>query len=127
MESGKTSRMEEFESGQQEIQEKIAQMTKMKTNLTKGKGITDDPSLQRKPTSWNGGTNPSIEPNSDDPCEQRGLRKDLFGRSKHVDIQRRCSLLDKKLKEIKGVNNLGSVDPTISEVWTLKSYAWSLI
>ena len=41
MESGKTSRMEEFESGQQEMQEKIAQMTKMVTNLTK-KGITDD-------------------------------------------------------------------------------------
>ena len=48
MESGKTSRMEELESGQQEMQEKIAQMTKMMTNLTKGKGITDNPRLQRK-------------------------------------------------------------------------------
>ena len=50
MASGKTSRMEEFESGQQEMQEKFAQMTKMVTNLTKGKGITDDPGLQRNPT-----------------------------------------------------------------------------
>ena len=43
--------MEELENEQQEMQEKIAQMTKMVTNLTKGKGITDDPSLQSKPTS----------------------------------------------------------------------------
>ena len=41
----------------------------------------------------------------------RSLRKNPLGRSKHVDMQQRCSLLDKKLKEIEGVNNLGSVDP----------------
>ena len=70
MESEKTLRMEELKSGQREMQEKIAQMTKMVTNLTKGKGITDDPGLQRKPTSWEGCTNPSIKPNSDDPCKQ---------------------------------------------------------
>ena len=52
MENEKTPGMKEIESGQQEIQEKTAQMTKMVTNLTKGKGITDDPGLQRKPTSW---------------------------------------------------------------------------
>ena len=51
MENEKTPRMEELESGQQEMQEKIAQMTKMVTNLTKGKGIIDDPGLQRKPIS----------------------------------------------------------------------------
>ena len=93
------------------MQEKVSQVTKMVTNFTKGKEIIDDPGLQRKPTSWKCGTNPSIEPNSDDPCEQRRLRKDLFGRSKHVDIQQRCSLLDNKLKEIEGVDDLGSVDP----------------
>ena len=58
--------MEELESGQQEMQEKIAQMTKMVTNLTKEKRIIDDPDLQKKPTSWKGGTNPSIKPNPDD-------------------------------------------------------------
>ena len=79
MESWKTPRMEEFESGRQEIQGKIA-------DLTKGKRITDDPRLQRKSTSWKGGIDPSIEPNSDDLCEQGRLRKDPFGRSKHVDI-----------------------------------------
>ena len=80
-------------------------------DLTKGKGITDDPGLQRKSTSWKSGIDLSIEPNSDNLCEQGRLRKDLFGRSKRVDMQQRCSLLDKKLKEIEGVNNLGSVDP----------------
>ena len=82
MASGKTPRMEELESGQQEMQEKIAQITKMVTNLTKGKGITDDLDLQRKPTSQKGGIDPSIKPNLDDPCEQGRLRKDPFGRSK---------------------------------------------
>ena len=48
MASGKTPRMEELESGQQEMQEKITQMTKMVTNLTKGKRITNDPVLQKK-------------------------------------------------------------------------------
>ena len=67
MENEKTPRMEEPESGQQEMQEKIAQMTKTVTNLIKGKRITDDPGLQKKLTSWKGGIDPSIEPNSDDP------------------------------------------------------------
>ena len=43
----KTMRVEEIEKGQQEMQEKIAQMTKTVTSLTNEKGITDDPSLQR--------------------------------------------------------------------------------
>ena len=86
-------------------------MTKMVTNLTKGKRITDDSSLQRKPTSWKGGTDPFIMPNLNNPCEQKSLRKKLFGRSNHVDMQQKCSLLDKKLKEIEGVNDLESVDP----------------
>ena len=111
MESQKIPRMEELESGQQEKQEKIAQMTKTMTNLTKGKGITDDPGLQRKPTSWEGCTNPSIKPNSDDPCEQERLRQDPSGRAEHIDMQQRCSLLDKKLKEIEGVDDLGSIGP----------------
>ena len=44
MESEKNMRMEELESGQQEMQEKISRATKMVINLTKGKGIIDDPS-----------------------------------------------------------------------------------
>ena len=103
--------MEELESGQQEMQEKITQMTKMVTSLTKGKWITDDPSLQREPTSWKDGIDPSIVPNPNDPCEQGWLRKESFGQSKHVNIQQRCSLLDKKLKEIESVDDLRSVDP----------------
>ena len=79
MESGKTPRMEELESGQQEMQEKIAQMTKM----VKGKGITDDPG---EPTSWKGGIDPSVVPNSNDLYEQERLRKNLSGQSKHVDM-----------------------------------------
>ena len=93
------------------MQEKISQVMKMTTNLTKGKEIIDGPSLQRKLASWKGGFDPSIEPNPDDPKEQRRLRKDPFGRLHHVDMQQRCSLLDKKWKEIEGVNDLESVDP----------------
>ena len=111
MESGKTPRMEELESEQQEMQEKTAQMTKMVTSLTKGKGIIAGPSLQREPMSWKDGINPSIVPNSNDLCQQGKLRKEPSGRSKHVDMQQRCNLLDKKLKEFEGVNDLGSVDP----------------
>ena len=83
MESGKTSRMEELESGQQEMQEKIAKMTKME------KGITDDPSLQREPTSWKDDIDPSIVPNLNNPCEQGRLRKESSEQSKHVDLQQR--------------------------------------
>ena len=63
MASEKTMRVEEIGKGQQEMQEKIAQMTKTVTSLTKEKGITDDPSLQREPMSWKDGINPSIVPN----------------------------------------------------------------
>ena len=103
--------IEEIGNGQQEMQEKIAQMTKMMTSLIKGKRITDGPSLQSEPMSWRDGIDPSIVPNLNNRCEQEELRKNPLGRSKHVNIQQRCSLLDKKLKEIEGVNDLGSVDP----------------
>ena len=80
--------MEGLESGQQEMQEKIAQMTKMVTNLTKGKEITDDPSLQRKLTSWKGGIDPFIVSNLNNPCEQESLKRNPSGRSNHVDMQK---------------------------------------
>ena len=104
MENEKTPRMEELESGQQEIQGKITKMTKL------GKGITDDPSLQREPMFWKDGIDPPVVSNLNNHSEQ-GLRKNLPGQSEHVNMQQRCDLLDKKLKEIEGVNDLGSVDP----------------
>ena len=104
-------RVKEIEKGQQEMKEKIAQMTDMVTSLTKGEGIIDDPSLQREPMSWKDGIDPSIVPNLNNRCEQEELRKNSFGWSKHIDIQQRCSLLDKKLKEIESLDDLGSVDP----------------
>ena len=61
--------------------------------------------------SWKDDIDPSIVPNPNDPCKQGRLRKESSGQSKHVNIQQRCSLLDKKLKEIEGVDDLGSVDP----------------
>ena len=64
----KTMRVEEIEKAQQEMQEKIAQMAKMVTSLTKGKGITDGPSLQSEPMFWNDGIDPSIVPNPNDLC-----------------------------------------------------------
>ena len=90
------------------MQEKIFRAAKMVINLAKGKGITDDP---KEPASWKGNIDPSIVPNLNDCCEQEELRKNPSGRPNHVDMQQRCSLLDKKLKEIKGVNEFGSVDP----------------
>ena len=108
MESGKTSRMEEPENGQQQFQEKISRATKIVINLTKGKGITDDPG---KSASWKGNIDPFIVPSLNNHGEQEELRKNLSEWSNHVDIQQRCSLLDKKLKEIEGVNDLGIVDP----------------
>ena len=119
MENEKTPRMEEIESGQHKIQQKTAQMTKMVTNLTKGKWITDDPCLQRKPTSWKGNMDPFIVPSPNNHGEHEELRKNRSGQSEHVNVQQKCDLLDKKLKEIEGVNDLGSVD--------LENYAWSLI
>ena len=62
MESGKTPRMEKLESGQQEMQEKISRVTKMVANLTRGKGIADDPGLQREPVSWKRNIDPCIMP-----------------------------------------------------------------
>ena len=50
-------------------------------------------------------------PNQNVLCEQGRLRKDPFGWSKHVDMHQKCSLLDNKLKEIEGVDDLRSVDP----------------
>ena len=83
----------------------------MVVNLTKGKGITNDPSLQRGPTLWKDGIDPSIAPNPDGPCKQDNSRKNPFGRSEHINVQQRCNFLDKKLKEIEGVNDLESMDP----------------
>ena len=51
MASEKTMRMGEIGKGQQEMKEKIVQMVDMVINLTKGKGITDGPSLQSEPMS----------------------------------------------------------------------------
>ena len=73
--------MEELESGQQEMQEKIAQMMKIVTNLTKGNGITNDLGLQRKPTSWKGDIDLFIVPNPNNHGEQEELRKNLSGQS----------------------------------------------
>ena len=70
-------RVEEIEKGQQEMQEKIVQMTKTVTSSTKEKGITDDPGLQREPMSWKDHIDPSIVPNLNDCCEQEELRKKI--------------------------------------------------
>ena len=75
MENEKTPRMEEIESGQQEVQKKTAQMMKMVTNLTKGKGIIDDSGLQREPRSWKGNIDPFIVPSLNNHGEQKELRK----------------------------------------------------
>ena len=52
-----------------------------------------------------------IVPNLNDPFEQEQLRENLPRQSEHINRQLRCNLLDKKLKKIKGVDDLESVDP----------------
>ena len=104
-------RIEEIEKGQQEIQEKFSQVTKLVINLTKRKMITDDPSLQGRPTLRKDGIDPSIVPNPNNPCEQEKLRKNSLRQLKHINVQQRCNLLDKKLKMIEGMNDLNSMDP----------------
>ena len=69
MASEKNMRMEEIENGQQEMQEKTTRRMKVVMNLTKGKGITEGPSLQEKPTSWKDGIDPFMVPNLNDPFE----------------------------------------------------------
>ena len=83
MENEKTPRMEELESGQQEMQEKISRATKIVINLTKGKGITDDPG---KPASWKGNIDPFIMPSLNNHGEREELRKNLSERSNHIDM-----------------------------------------
>ena len=85
-------------------------MTKLVINLTKRKRIIDDPSLQGRPTLRKDGINPSIVPNPNNPCEQEKLRKNSLRQLKHINMQQRCNLLDKKLKVIEGVNDLENVD-----------------
>ena len=52
MANERTVRIEEIEKGQQDMQEKISQVTKMVMSLIKRKWITEDPSLQKRSTSW---------------------------------------------------------------------------
>ena len=79
-------RMEELEKDQQDMQEKLSQVMKMVMSLVREKGITDDPSLQGDPTSVKDGIDTSIVSILSDHYEQGILRKDPFGRAKHVDM-----------------------------------------
>ena len=81
MENEKTPRTEELESGQQEMQEKIPRATKMVINLTKGKGITDDPG---EPASWKGSIDPFIVSNLNNHVEQKELRKNSSRSEEHT-------------------------------------------
>ena len=64
-----TMRMEEIEKGQQDMQEKISQATEMVTSLTKGQGITKDPSSLDRPASWKNNDGQFVVPNLNDLCE----------------------------------------------------------
>ena len=48
--------------------------------------------------------------NQNNLCEQKELKKNPSGWSEHIIVQQRCNFLDKKLKEIEGVNDLKIVD-----------------
>ena len=92
------------------MQEKLSQVMEMVTISIKGKGITKDPNSRDMLASWENNDGQLAVPNSNDLCEQEKLRKNLFGQSEYINMQQRCNLLDKKLKVIKGVNDLENVD-----------------
>ena len=87
MTNERTMRMEEIEKGQQDMQEKISQMTEMVTSLTKGKGITKDPGSKDMLASWKNNDSQFTVLNSNNLCKQEKLRKDLFGRLEHINVQ----------------------------------------
>ena len=64
--------------------EKTARRMKVVINLTKGKGITNDPG---EPASWKGNIDPFIVPGLNNHGEQEELRKNPSERSNHVDMQ----------------------------------------
>ena len=106
MTSKKTPRMLELENGQQEMQEKIAQMTKMVTNLTKGDYWWSRKAYILERWHW------SIHwVKFERPLWTRKVKEKFVWTIKTHWHATRCSLLDNKLKEIKGVDDLGSVDP----------------
>ena len=81
MANERTIRMEKIEKGQQDMQEKIFQVTEMVTSLTKRKGITKDPSSQDRLASLKNNDSQFAVPNPNDLCEQEKLRKDLSRQS----------------------------------------------
>ena len=103
--------MEEIEKRQQDMQEKVFQGTKMVKSLTKRKGIIEDLDSQDRHVSWKNNDGQFAVLNPNNPCEQEKLKKYPSGQSEHINVQQRCNFLDKKLKEIEDVNDLGSVDP----------------
>ena len=113
--------MEELESGQQEMQEKISRATKIVINLTKEKGITD----LGEPASWKGGIDPFIVSSLNNHGEQEELRKNPSEWLNHVDMQQRYSLFDKRLKEIEGMDDLESVD--LKELCLVPIWSYHLI
>ena len=78
--------MEKIEKGQQDMQEKISQVTKMVSSLTKRKGITEDPGSQDRHASWKNNDGQFVLLNPNNLCEQENLRKDPFGRSEHINV-----------------------------------------
>ena len=93
------------------MREKIFQATEMVTSLMKGKGITEDPSSQDRPTSWKNNDGQFAMLNSNELCELGELKKNLSRRSDYINVQQRCNLLDERLKVIEGMDDLKSVDP----------------
>ena len=79
--------MEKIEKGQQDMQEKISQMMKMVTSLTKRKRITEDPSSQDEPVSWKNNDGQFTVLNPNNLCKQEKLRKDSSRRSEHINVQ----------------------------------------
>ena len=84
-------RMEEIEKRQQDMQEKVFQVTEMVTSLTKRKRITEDPGSQDRLASWKNNDCQFAVLNPNNLCEQEKLRKDPSRWLELINVQQRCS------------------------------------
>ena len=61
--------MEEIKKRQQDMQEKVSQVTEMVMSLTKRKGITEDPGSQDRLVFWKNNDGQFVVLNPNNPCE----------------------------------------------------------
>ena len=78
--------MEKIEKGQQDMQEKISQVTKMVMSLTKGRGLLRIPVHKIGLYLEKNNDDRFVVLNPNNLCEQEKLRKNPSKRSEHINV-----------------------------------------